>query len=86
MMNMASAVYINAHRLGVRERSCHWALGETHDAVFTCTHELAMCNIFTYLGEREGDVRRLACEQTVRTSRSEEPGVELTMSSAIRDP
>jgi hypothetical protein len=85
-MNMASAVYINAHRLGVRERSCHWALGETHDAVFTCTHELAMCNIFTYLGEREGDVRRLACQQTVRTSRSEEPGVELTMSSAIRDP
>jgi hypothetical protein len=54
--------------------------------VFTCTHELAMCNIFTYLGEREGDVRRLACQQTVRTSRSEEPGVELTMSSAIRDP
>jgi hypothetical protein len=65
-MSMASAVYINAHRLGVRERTCHWALGETNDAVFTCTRELATCDILKYLGEREGDVRRLACQQTVR--------------------
>jgi hypothetical protein len=63
--SIVSAVYVNEHHANVRKNTCHWGIGESHDAVFTCTRELAVCNIFQYLGEREQGTRKKTCQQMV---------------------
>jgi hypothetical protein len=65
LFSIVSVIYINALRLSVREKTCQWTIGETHDAVFTCTRELATCHILQYLGEREQGPRIKACRRLV---------------------
>lgn len=73
-----SAVYSTLHRDAVRQNTCHWTMGEHHDATLKCTRELAVCEVSPYLvkpnlSEQAIGSRQKACGQLVRSCSIDQP-------------
>ncbi|KAH3994414.1 hypothetical protein HBI56_161790 [Parastagonospora nodorum] len=70
-----SAVYLTLHSTAVRRSTCHWTMGEHHDATLKCTRELAICEVSPYLvkpnrSEQAVGWRQKACGQLQHSRKS----------------
>jgi hypothetical protein len=73
-VSLVSSIYVFVHRMNVRATTCHFSLGEKPfaqlDGQFTCTRELAACDILPFLVRRNEEQHFRACDETVRSPTS----------------